>query len=382
MRVLLYDHSGCLNRGCEAIVRSTVKIIEKASPDSEFILCSYSAKEDSVLSDIKNLTVVQLSPRSLKIYEKPVNALNVKLHHSFSYYYSAAYSDFPKLAADCDVCLIIGGDTFCYGDNELCRELTRILKRKGKKVVLWGGSVDSDKLTDKKLETLLSLDAVFARESLTKDLLESKGVSNIFLYPDPAFVLEANETPQKEKGTKLLGINLSQLAARRTENLGRSAAQFLYYIERNTDYTPLLIPHVSTPGNDDPAFLAAIAKAAKSEKSILLPADLTARDYKSYISGCDMFIGARTHSLIAAYSSLVPAFAISYSFKGRGIAKDLFGQELCVKSIRDILSGRDLLACFEELCENKEKMKTTLEKQIPETLRAAYAAGETLKNIL
>ena len=29
MRVLLYDHSGCLNHGCEALVRTTVNIIEK-----------------------------------------------------------------------------------------------------------------------------------------------------------------------------------------------------------------------------------------------------------------------------------------------------------------------------------------------------------------
>ncbi|MBO5622010.1 MAG: polysaccharide pyruvyl transferase family protein, partial [Butyrivibrio sp.] len=37
------------------------------------------------------------------------------------------------------------------------------------------------------------------------------------------------------------------------------------------------------------------------------------------------FVGARTHSTIAAYSSNVPTLVIGYSVKSRGIATDLFG---------------------------------------------------------
>ena len=40
-----------------------------------------------------------------------------------------------------------------------------------------------------------------------------------------------------------------------------------------------------------------------------------------------MFIGARTHSTIAAYSSGVPTLVVGYSVKAKGIAKDLFGTE-------------------------------------------------------
>ena len=40
---------------------------------------------------------------------------------------------------------------------------------------------------------------------------------------------------------------------------------------------------------------------------------------------CSFFVGARTHSTIAAYSSGVPTLVIGYSVKSRGIATDLFG---------------------------------------------------------
>lgn len=59
----------------------------------------------------------------------------------------------------------------------------------------------------------------------------------------------------------------------------------------------------------------------------LIPSTLTAAQYKSIISRCDMFIGARTHATIAAYSTCVPTLVIGYSVKSKGIAKDIFGTD-------------------------------------------------------
>lgn len=382
MKVLLYDHSGCLNHGCEALVRTTVKIVEKAFPGSEFGLCSYSPNEDVILSDVQGLTVKSVQAQSLTAVSKYINAFNVKILHSNQYYYKAAYRDTVEFAKDYDLCLIIGGDTFCYGNNELCRTLTAQFKKLGKKVVLWGCSIGEEDLTEEKLVTLRSLDGIFARESLTKETLEKNGIENVQLFPDPAFTLEKTDVNFSEAhGNKTLGINLSPLVAKRTKNLGRAAAEFLYYIENKTEYTPILVPHVMVPGNNDHEFLAAIKKAAKSEKAILLPDNLGARKYKGYIAKTDMFMGARTHSIIGSYSSRVPAFAFGYSIKARGIAKDLFGEELCVKGVDKITCGADLTACFEELCEQKDKMKKILDEKIPGTIAAAYSAGEALKNI-
>ena len=383
MRVLLYDHSGCLNHGCEALVRTTINIIEKAFPGSEYGLCSYAPEEDTMLSDISSLTVKGVKARSLSLSEKYINAFCVKLLRSYDYYYKTAYSDTVDFADGFDLCLIIGGDTFCYGDNRLCRSITAQLKKRGKKVVLWGCSIGEEDLSEEKIRTLHSLDAVFARESLTKELLEKRGIENVYLFPDPAFTLPINEPSlYLPSDNEILGINLSPLVAKRTSGFGKASAEFLYYIEHHTDYIPLLVPHVMVKGNNDHEFLSAVAKAARSEKSIVLPPDIGASDYKGYISKCAMFIGARTHSIIGAYSSCVPAFAIGYSVKAKGIAKDLFGEELCVKGVDKITCGTDMIRCFEELCENREAMKRILEEKITQTVAASYSAGEALKNIL
>ena len=383
MRVLLYDHSGCLNHGCEAIVRTTVNIVEKAFPGSEFGLCSYSPNEDIVLSDIPRLTVKGVEAQPLSLLEKCINIFNVKVRGNYSYYYKAAYSDVADFAKNYDLCLIIGGDTFCYGNNELCRSLTTRFKAMGKKVVLWGCSIGEEDLMPEKLETLRSLDGIFARESLTKAVLENAGIENVQVFCDPAFTLEKTAVdPLVNSDRKMLGINLSPLVAKRSKNLGRAAAELLYYIENKTDYVPLLVPHVIVPGNNDYEFLAAVKKAAKSEKSILLPGNIGAKEYKGYISQTCMFMGARTHSIIGSYSSGVPAFAFGYSIKARGIAKDLFGEELCVRGVDKITCGADMIACFEELCENKDKMKKILDEKIPSAVASAYAAGEALKNIV
>ena len=383
MRVLLYDHSGCLNHGCEALVRATVNIVEKAFPGSEFGLCSYAPNEDIVLSDIKRLTVKGVQAQPLTFAEKCINILNVKLRGTYSYYFKAAYSDVADFAKNYDLCLIIGGDTFCYGNNELCRSLTARFKAMGKKVVLWGCSIGEEDLMPEKLETLRSLDGIFARESLTKAVLQKAGIDNVQVFCDPAFTLEkAAADPLVQSDIKTIGINLSPLVANRSRNLGRAATEFLYYIEHKTDYVPVLVPHVVAPGNNDYEFLAAIKKAAKSERSILLPDNLGAKEYKGYIAQMDMFMGARTHSIIGSYSSGVPAFAFGYSIKARGIAKDLFGEELCVRGVDKINCGDDLMACFEELCEKKDKMKQLLDESIPSAVESAYAAGEALKNIM
>ncbi|MBQ8026977.1 MAG: polysaccharide pyruvyl transferase family protein, partial [Clostridia bacterium] len=81
MKFLLYDHSSCLNRGCEAIVRSTVNILEKAFPGSEYTLLSYNPKDDIILSNIPRLTVAGVKARPLSFARKYINAFYYKLLH-------------------------------------------------------------------------------------------------------------------------------------------------------------------------------------------------------------------------------------------------------------------------------------------------------------
>ena len=55
--------------------------------------------------------------------------------------------------------------------------------------------------------------------------------------------------------------------------------------------------------------------------------DHNCMELKGIISKCRFFVGARTHSTIAAYSMGIPTLVVGYSVKARGIARDLLGGE-------------------------------------------------------
>ncbi len=383
MRFLLYDHSGCFNRGCEAIVRSTVGILRKAFPGCECSLLSYNPEEDMILSDIPGLTVRGMTAQRLGHIQTYFNAFYYKILHRSDYYYRASYSEAIDFAREHDICLIIGGDTFCYGDNELCRSITAEFKKLGKKVVLWGCSVGAEDLSEEKIATLRSIDAVFAREPLTKQVLEESGLTNVRLFADPAFTL-ATKKPENKPAEKMLGLNFSPLVSEYCHELADYAIKFLERLEKETDYTPVLIPHVmiDAGGNNDYTYMKGIMENANLTRTVILPDNLSAAEYKGYISECDMLIAARTHTTIAAYSNLVPVYALSYSIKARGISADLFDKELCVKSITEIDSADALFDCFTELEANCEDMKRTLTQVIPAKKELSFAAGEALKEYI
>ncbi len=383
MRFLLYDHSGCLNRGCEAIVRSTTGILRRVFPDCEIGLCSYQPQEDTVLADLGSFTVHETKLNDPTGIKKYINAFYYKVLHSEEYYFKTALADTVRFAKDYDVCLMIGGDTFCYGDNALSRSLTAQFKKLGKKVFAWGCSVGEEDLTEEKIKTLCSMDGVFVRESLSEAVLKKAGVKNLVRLPDPAFTLDKEFLPLPEAwGEKNIGLNFSPLVARRCPNLGSFAVKLVQYIEANTDYTPVLVPHVTIDGNNDYEFLKRIKELSGSKKAVLLPGDLSAKQYKGYIARTDLFLGARTHAIIGAYSSCVPAFALGYSIKARGIATDLFGGETCVRGVGELHSAQDLIDCATELIQKKDTMKQQLEAVIPSFVASSFSAGEKLKELI
>lgn len=379
MKYFLFNHVGSLNHGCEAIVRGTVNIISNADADAEFVLSSFNPETDKVIDEVEKR---RFATRNLTYVEKLVAAINFKLHKSEEYALRKMYSDIVSQAQDCDVCISIGGDTYCYGDNHGIQVLTRELKKSGKKVVLWGASVGEEDLTEQKLRSLADFDAIFTRESLTCDLLKSKNAnSSIFLNPDPAFCMERDEVKAIEGFTKenTLGLNVSPLVESYNPEITQVTKAFIRYILNNTTLKILLIPHVLEDGNNDYEYMLSFFDEFKSSSRIaILPPDLNAKEYKGYIAQTRFFIGARTHATIAAYSSGVPTAVLGYSVKSRGIAKDLFGEELCVLNSRTLKSEEPLVGAFNTLVEKENEIKGTLMRKIPLYLRDAMQMGEKI----
>ena len=228
--------------------------------------------------------------------------------------------------------LSIGGDNYCYDGTEILSALNRNLKRRKAKTILWGCSVTPELLTRPGIaEDLALYDLIVARESISYNAL-AKVNTNTILASDPAFTLERVDLPLPEKWEEnnMVGINASPLILRsaKEENIAFEAyCRLITEILENTNYSIVLIPHVVWKENDDRIPLKNLyTKYADSNRIIMLD-DHNCMEMKGYIARCRMFIGARTHATIAAYSSNVPTLVLGYSVKARGIAKDLFGTD-------------------------------------------------------
>ena len=382
MKYFLFNHEGSKNHGCEAIVRGSMNIIENSDEKAEFVLSSYNPSDDEI---INNITVKAAKTRDLTKVEKLIAAVDLKINNSETYALQKMYSPIVSDAEDCDVCLSVGGDTYCYGDNHGIQVLTRELKKRGKKTVLWGASIGAEDLSERKLESLRDFDAIFTREPITYELLKENGANdNIYLFSDPAFCMERVEVEPIDGFTRenTLGFNISPLVASGDPRKKEIAEDFLRFVFENTTMKVLLVPHVVEENNNDYDFMKPIfEKFEHTGRIAILPPDLEARQYKGYIAGTRFFVGARTHSTIAAYSSGVPTIALGYSVKARGIAKDIFGEEKYVLDIKAMTDYEELRDEFLKLLENENEIRRDLMKSIPLRMRSAMEAGEMLQKI-
>ena len=127
-----------------------------------------------------------------------------------------------------------------------------------------------------------------------------------------------------------------------------------------------LIPHVVWDHNDDRIPLKKIFEKYKDSNRVILLDDYNCMELKGFISRCRMFIGARTHATIAAYSTCVPTLVIGYSVKARGIAKDIFGTyENYVLPVQTLSNKDDLINAFEWMKNNENEMKNHLNNFMP-----------------
>ncbi len=94
-----------------------------------------------------------------------------------------------------------------------------------------------------------------------------------------------------------------------------------------------------------------------------------------------LFAGARTHSTIAALSSIVPTLSFGYSIKSRGINWDIFGHDdycMVPKDLDEKLVSDQLLSMLED----RVAIKKDLNRIMPKVQKVALSAGTSLKQIV
>lgn len=369
MKFFLYGHNGSGNHGCEAIVRSTCKILNENN-SSTFTLATNGKNEDIkygldeivTLKNEKNV-VSKFNLKYIKAY------LTLKLFKndllSEELVYKKTFEEVDKDA----IALSIGGDNYCYPGYERFIMLHNMLARRGVKTVLWGCSVEPDSVENLKKD-LCNYDLIVARETLSYTAMKKIG-ANVVLNPDPAFWLDTDTSYADTLNlNNCVGINLSPMVINKEKVSGitlKNYENLIEFILDKTDCNVVLVPHVIwEDNNDDREPLKYLYEKYKRTKRIILLEDQNCENLKGVISKCRFFIGARTHSTIAAYSSFVPTLVVGYSVKAKGIAKDLFGTyENYVIPVQSFEDENRLLNSFKWLMDNEKEIKEYLENYIP-----------------
>ena len=181
MKIIMFFHGGSLNRGCEAIVRSTTNIVKERIKDAKVYLASGKPETDKIINNLDG--IYDGSERTIRKYtsEWLISSLKLKLFNDESYALKRIHNNVIKHIDDMDICLSIGGDNFCYGEQPGWYEVNKTIKSKGKKLVLWGCSIGEEDLSERKLKDLKNFDLILARETITYNLLKSKGLENVKL---------------------------------------------------------------------------------------------------------------------------------------------------------------------------------------------------------
>lgn len=374
MKNILYMHGGSGNHGCEAIVRTTAKLL--GGPQN-VVIWSF-AKEEDVRYGTAALAEKMLHNEELTRFSfQHIEAmLRYKLLKQ-----PQAYEDvFLRKLFRGNVAISVGGDNYCYPwSAQLSVDWDKKIRKVCKYTVLWGCSIDEDALTPEVREDLARFDLITARESLTYALLKEIN-PNTVQVADPAFLLDTVELPLPETFVpgNTVGINISSLIAEYGEGsmITENYKALIRYILENTDMHICLIPHVVWEDNDDRLPLKVLYEAFRDSGRVCLVEDHNAMELKGYIARCRFFVGARTHSTIAAYSSCVPTLVTGYSVKARGIALDLFGTDKnYVVPVQTMQSVDELTDAFRWLQENEDEVRNALREVMPEYKKKAEAAG-------
>lgn len=315
-------HSG--NRGCGALAYSAVDILRKASEQKgerlELYAVLFAHEPTPYIAENVDIQCIKIEPKKLSYWKKCKKVFN-----------------------QCDMVVdFTGGDSFSdlYGLKRFfiasaLKELAIKSKTpfimapqtigpfRGRFARMWAKRI------------LRKSDICFTRDTLSAGYMkETFGIEPI-VSTDVAFALPYEKCEREENGKIRIGFNPSGLLWTGTKefNAGKHiTVEYKQYVEKvmqalsaNEKYEIHLIPHVFShdatgPENDMRACLD-IKKLFPG--TIIETGYDTPMEAKSVISSMDVFIGARMHATIAAFSAGVATIPFSYSRKFEGLYHDL-----------------------------------------------------------
>ena len=417
-KIVLYMHAGSGNHGCEAIVNSLCHMLQEkplvitnsGEEDRRYSLAGQDGAGLCELAQERHFSRHKLAHVMYCGWRKLTGDGEALLRYRYRAVFDRPLCRYAGKKAQnprrkYSLAVSIGGDNYCY--EMMVKDLmlaNRAFHDRGVKTALLGCSIEPELFAEageegkedaakgqkrrKLAEDMNLYDLIIARESITYEALKKVvPKEKLRLLPDPAFTLGRKELPLPEGFAQgnTLGLNVSPMIQDSEGKAGITMANYealIRHVIETTDMQVALIPHVVWERNDDRKPLRELYEAFRESGRMVWIEDGSCEELKGYIARCRMFIGARTHATIAAYSSLVPTLVVGYSVKAKGIAKDLFGSyENYVLPVQQLEDKDDLIAAFEWLKDYEEDIRQDLGRVMPEYKKRAMLAGKEVERL-
>lgn len=247
---------------------------------------------------------------------------------------------------------------------------------------------------------LSKVDVITVREKISQTVLSDLLSDNIPFYPDLGFFMEPDHSFEVDnylenknilKYNKKVGITVRPYRfdghpnpKKAYQNYIDSFVTFINYLTEK-GYFPILIAQTMGPSynEDDNEAINLIASQINDKGSFSIISDLAlnAKEIKKIYASMDYVVGTRFHSVIFSLSSEVPSIAVSYGGnKGKGIMKEL-GLDDYEISIEN-LSSDFLIEKFKSMEINKDKYITTLRIKMNEYLKLREQLKKEIKSYI
>ena len=376
--------------GTQALIIASMEIIKKSIPDAEFVMLSAYPEYDKHYLDKESYKV--------KFVKRDAGILG-------------AIKGTRSILEEVDLVVSAWGDGYITTPPYKIINKTLFFIKRQRPIVLFPSSIGSFSGELQKALIRLGLrsfDSVMIRDTVTFNYLKQLKLKNISLVPDTAFILlpsdnmRVNEILNIEKAPKCdtyIGINVSNLLLnlykeKLCQDYALFIAKMIDYLTSKFNKHILLIPHqinflrnVNTEHadfasyhGDDRYAVSKIMECIKNTNLVTpLMGDYSCRDYKGIINRCELFIGGRMHTVIAAISQAVPSVLMQYSHKATGVM-DLVGLQSYVWDFQS--PHEELYSLINNVWCDRQVLHSSLSVKMIEIKKQVWGAGEILKEII
>lgn len=318
------------NMGCIALTYSLLKLLEGISKEKGIVFYYYIFEGRSDDKRIQSASQ-QLSIDKERLISVPVFYLyknKTVIHYPLKAFRVMKNIEKCELFID-----MTSGDSFTdiYGDvrfNSTTR-IKEIVEKKGKKLILGPqtyGPFNKSSNRDRARKAIENASCVIARDELSAEYLSTFTDKKVSVTTDLAFMLPYDKPESKADDTVRIGVNISSLLVKnKTEDTVvnfKLKTDYDLFIKKlleslcsDNRYEIHIIPHVSKDAG------AQFSKYCPD--AIIVDEFSSPIDAKNYIAGMDIFIGARMHATIGAFSSGVATIPTAYSRKFKGLYESL-----------------------------------------------------------